>query len=140
MAAAFSPPSTRRLLERNVEVLGPVALESDGSTRFAVPGGLPIVLKLPDTTLSRARSLPRFQRESMVFSPGESSHQSFRAEFFDSLCGHCHGSLSGRPTDVALKPDFVTQASATLSRGKAPFTLNKKPADRGAIEGPPQTP
>ena len=120
--------------------LGPVALETDGSTRFAVPGGLPIVLKLPDTKLSRERNLPRFQREAMVFSPGESSHQSFRAEFFDSLCGQCHGSLSGRAVDVALKPDFVTQASATLSRGKAPFTLNKKPSDRGAIEGPPPTP
>jgi hypothetical protein len=120
--------------------LGPVSLESDGSTRFAVPGGLPIVLKLPDTKIARERNLPRYQREAMVFSPGESAHQSFRPQFFDALCGQCHGSLSGRAVDVALKPDFVTQASATLSRGKAPFTLNKKPSDRGAIEGPPQAP
>ncbi len=70
------------------------------------------MLQLPDTTLSRERNLPRFQREAMVFAPGESSHQSFRAEFFDALCGQCHGSLSGRPLDIALKPDFVTQASA----------------------------
>ncbi|CAN5925632.1 hypothetical protein BH11MYX4_BH11MYX4_32050 [soil metagenome] len=120
--------------------LGPVGLETDGSTRFAVPGGLPIVLKLPDTKLSRERNLPRVQRESMVFAPGEFAHQSFRAEFFDALCGQCHGSLSGRQVDVGLKPDFVTQASATLSRGKAPFTLNKPPGERGAIEGPPAAP
>ena len=120
--------------------LGPVALKEDGSTRFSVPGGLPIVLKLPDTKLSAERKLPRFQRESMVFSPGEFSHQSFRAEFFDALCGQCHGSLSGRQVDVALKPDFVTQASATLSRGAAPFALNKPPGERGPIEGPPPTP
>ena len=35
-----------------------------------IPGGLPIVLKLPDTKLSREKGLPRYQRESMVFSPG----------------------------------------------------------------------
>jgi hypothetical protein len=120
--------------------LGPVALESDGSTRFALPGGLPIVLKLPDTKLSRERNLPRVQREAMVFAPGEQSHQSFKAEFFDGLCGQCHGSLSGRPIDAALKPDFVTQASATKSRDSSPFSLNKKPGDRGPIEGPPATP
>ena len=84
--------------------------------------------------------LPRFQRESMVFSPGEYVHQSFKAEFFDSLCGQCHGSISGRAVDVALKPDFVTQASATLSRDKPPFVLNKPPGERGAIQGPPASP
>ena len=120
--------------------LGPVALESDGSTRFALPGGLPIVLKLPDTKQSAERKLPRFQREAMVFAPGEFANQSFRADFFDALCGQCHGSLSGRQVDVALKPDFVTQASATLARNKAPFTLNKPPGQRGPIEGPPATP
>ena len=65
----------------------------------------------------------------------EYAHQSFKAEFFD-----CHGSLSGRAVDVALKPDFVTQASATLSRDKPAYELNKAPAERGAIEGPSATP
>jgi hypothetical protein len=121
-------------------LLGEVPLERDGSAKFNLPGGLPIVLKLPDTDLSRDKKLPRFQRESMVFAPGEYVHQSFKAEFFDALCGQCHGALSGRAVDVALKPDFVTQASATISRDKPPFVLNKSPADRGAIEGPPTSP
>ncbi|MEA2751795.1 MAG: hypothetical protein QOI41_5938, partial [Myxococcales bacterium] len=121
-------------------ILGQVPLEKDGSAKFNLPGGLPIVLKLPDTDMSRDRKLPRFQREAMVFAPGEYVHQSFRTEFFDALCGQCHGALSGRAVDVALKPDFVTQASATLSRNKPPFILNKAPGDRGAIEGPPTTP
>ncbi|MDB4941103.1 MAG: hypothetical protein JWP97_637 [Labilithrix sp.] len=120
--------------------LGAVALETDGSARFAIPGGLPVVLKLDDTKLSRERALPRYQREAMVFGPGESVHQSFRAQFFDSLCGQCHGSISGKATDVALKPDFVTQASATVARGKPPFGLVKAPGERGPIEGPPATP
>ncbi len=121
-------------------LLGEVPLERDGSAKFNLPGGLPIVFKLPDTDLSRDRKLPRFQRESMVFAPGEYVHQSFKAEFFDALCGQCHGALSGRAVDVALKPDFVTQASATISRDKPPFVLNKSPADRGPIEGPPTAP
>lgn len=121
-------------------LLGEVPLERDGSMKFSLPGGLPIVLKLPDTDLSRDRKLPRFQRESMVFAPGEYVHQSFRAELFDAICGQCHGALSGRAIDAALKPDFVTQASATISRDKAPFVLNKAPGERGAIEGPPATP
>lgn len=121
-------------------LLGGVPLEADGSTKFSVPGGLPIVLKLADTKLSREQNLPRVQREAMVFSPGEYVHQSFRASFFDSLCGQCHGSISGRAVDVALKPDFVTQASATIARDKPPFGLDKKPGERGAIEGPPTTP
>ena len=121
-------------------LLGEVPLERDGSAKFNLPGGLPIVLKLPDTDLSRDKKLPRFQRESMVFAPGEYVHQSFKAEFFDALCGQCHGALSGRAVDVALKPDFVTQASATISRDKPPYVLNKSPAERGAIEGPPTSP
>lgn len=120
--------------------LGRVPLERDGSAKFSLPGGLPIVLNLPDTKLSRERALPRYQRESMVFFPGEYSHQSFKAEFFDALCGQCHGAISGTPTDVALEPDFVTQASTTLARDKAPFVLDKPPGERGAIEGPPPTP
>ncbi len=116
--------------------LGDAPLEQDGSLKVTVPGGLPLVLKLPDTTLSRAGSWPRFQREEMVFYPGEAAHQSFREDFFGSLCGQCHGSISGRATDAALRPDFVTQASATLARDRAPVELNKPPSERGPIEGP----
>ena len=121
-------------------LIGGVPLESDGSTKFTIPGGLPIVFKLPDTKLSRERALPRFQRESMEFAPGEYAHQSFKAELFGSLCGQCHGAITGRAVDAALKPDFVTQASSTISRDKPPFGLNKPPSERGAPEGPPATP
>ncbi|MBX3185690.1 MAG: hypothetical protein KF819_01695 [Labilithrix sp.] len=121
-------------------VLGGVPIEPDGSTKFNLPGGLPIVIKLPDTPLSRERNLPRFQRESMMFAPGEYVHQSFKAEFFDALCGQCHGSISGKAIDTALNPDFVTRASATISRDKPPFVMAKPPNERGPIEGPPPGP
>jgi hypothetical protein len=121
-------------------LLGGVPFETDGSAKFTIPGGLPILMKLPDTKLSREKGLPRYQREAMEFAPGEYAHQSFKEEFFGSLCGQCHGSITGRGIDAALQPDFVTQASATISRDKPPFGLNKAPADRGAIEGPPASP
>jgi len=130
MNDAFGSVYVRRRL------LGSIPIESDGSTKFAIPGGVPIVLALPDTKLSRERNLPRFQREAMSFSPGEYVHQSFRRDFFGALCGACHGSISGRGIDAALQPDFVTQASATVARFKAPFDMNKAPGARGPIVGP----
>jgi hypothetical protein len=118
-------------------LLGTVPVEADGSAKLTVPGGVPIVLGLPETALSQARGLPRVQREAIVFSPGEYVHQSFRASLFGSLCGSCHGSISGRPVDAALQPDFVTQASSTLSRFKPPYDMNTPPAARGPVIGPP---
>ena len=115
--------------------LGVVPLEEDGSVKVNVPAGVPVLVKLPDTKLSRERNLPRTQREQLVFAPGEITHQSFKKEFFDGICGSCHGSLSGKATDAALKVDFVTRASATLARGKPPFTLTP-----GGEEGPPAGP
>jgi hypothetical protein len=117
--------------------IGTAPLESDGSIKLRVPGGVPIVLELPETKLSKERGLPRVQREAMSFSPGEYVHQSFREELFGSLCGQCHGSISGRAVDTALQPDFVTHASETAARFKVPFDMNQAPSERkGPIKGP----
>ncbi|HSQ64511.1 MAG TPA: hypothetical protein VLM85_14910, partial [Polyangiaceae bacterium] len=67
--------------------LGTVSLQPDKSTIFEIPGGVPIVLKAPETTVSKQLGLPRYQKEEMSFYPGEYSHQSFRKELFNSLCG-----------------------------------------------------
>jgi hypothetical protein len=107
---------------------------------FRIVGGLPIVLRLPDTPQSTAMSLPRFQREEMQFAPGEHAHQSFRKDFFNGLCGQCHGSIRGRPLDVAVQPDMLTQASSVEVRGATPIDLNLPPGQRGTVEGPPAKP
>ena len=122
---AFGTAYARRRL------IGRVPVNSDGSARFFIPGGVPIVLGLPDTDLSKKKGLPRVQREAMVFSPGEIVHQGFKRELFGALCGQCHGSISGRPVDAALQPDFVTQASRTAARDGQPANLDKAPGDRG---------
>jgi hypothetical protein len=117
-------------------LLGKVPVAADGSMHFQVPGGLPILYKLPDTQQSKDKKLPRVQRESISFSPGEHANQSFRREQFNGLCASCHGAISGRPIDVAVQPDILTGASATMSRGAVPSNLNVAPNARGPISGP----
>ena len=88
------------------------------TTRFKVPGGLPVLFRLPNTDDSRKGQWPRLQRESYAFYPGERANQSFKREFFDSLCGTCHNSLSGSPLDASSRPDILTQASVTHPIGR----------------------
>ena len=131
---AFGQVYVRRRL------LGHVPLQADGSTHFVTYGGLPLVVDLPATTTSTQKKLPRFQREEMEFSPGEYAHQGFQRQFFDNLCGFCHGSISGRPLDNAVAPDILTQASDTLSHGETPIELRIPAAQRSAAVGPPANP
>ena len=125
-------------------LIGHVPVQSDGSTHFSLPGGVPIVLRLGDTSESASLKLPRFQREEMEFAPGEIVNQSFvgsqdgRPNFFNGLCGQCHGAVSGRPLDVAVQPDILTQASMVAARGTAPLNLNLSPSQRDTtFVGPP---
>jgi hypothetical protein len=117
-------------------LLGTVPVRSDGSAHFRIPGGLPLVLHLPDDAESRQRNLPRWQREEMTFVPGEHARQSFPAAFFDELCAGCHGSISGRPVDFAVRPDFLTQASQVTGVLAAPIDLSGPPNTRGTVIGP----
>ncbi len=118
-------------------LIGAVPVLSDGSAHFQIPGGVPIVLKLPDTEASTKNNWPRFQREAMSFYPGEYSHQSFQRGFFDGMCAACHGAVSGKTVDAAVQPDLLTGASAVIARDSNPSNLNIAPASRGSIIGPP---
>ena len=120
--------------------IGTVPLAADGSAHFVTYGGLPLVLHLPDTSLSTAKGFPRFQREEMQFAPGEYLHQSFPRQFFDNMCGFCHGSVSGRAVDNATAPDILTQASNTASRTGDIANLKVAVGARGAVQGPPAKP
>jgi hypothetical protein len=121
-------------------LLGSVPIQPDGSAHFRIPGGLPILLHLPDDSESRQMNLPRWQKETMTFTPGEIAHQAMPAQFFNNICGTCHGALSGHAVDASLKPDFLTQASMVSAANAPPIDLTGPPSGRGAVQGPPSTP
>ncbi len=76
----------------------------------------------------------------MTFVPGEYTHQSFRGTFFNALCANCHGAISGHPVDVALNPDFLTEASAVAAQSATAADLSGPPGGRGQVVGPPSNP
>jgi hypothetical protein len=121
-------------------LLGNVPVQSDGSARFTIPGGMPILLHLGDDAESRQMNLPRWQRETMTFLPGEYAHQSFPQTFFNNLCAGCHGAISGHPIDASLAPDFLTQASMVAAVTTPTADLTAGPSARGPVMGPPAGP
>jgi hypothetical protein len=48
--------------------------------------------------------------------PGEHISRGVPQKFFNSVCGGCHGSVSGRELDIAVTTDALTGASVSLSR------------------------
>jgi hypothetical protein len=119
---------------------GTVPVEDDGSAHFIIPGGMPMVLHLSDTSESQKLSLPRWQREEMTFTPGEQSHQGFPSIFFNGLCAGCHGPISGKSIDAALNPDFLTQASDVVATSQPPTILTGPSSLGGSVIGPPFSP
>ena len=98
--------------------LGIVNLYGDGSARIGVPGGTPFMFATQLQLEGDAKPTLHFQREEMVVYPGEVARSSFKREFFNGFCGGCHGSISGREDNVAIKPDILTQASQVEARSK----------------------
>ena len=113
--------------------LGVVPTQADGSVGIHLPGGIPILLELYANAADKTPFAT--QREEMEFLPGERSRIGFRAEFFDSQCGGCHGSLSGREVDVHVKPDVLTAASRVQAFAKESDLFLPGPA-RGTPFGP----
>jgi hypothetical protein len=110
--------------------LGKVKSYDDGSLKFRAPGGRPLLLRLTDaigTPLRFAGGAPfegeMTQREELQFYPGERLSQGFKREFFNGMCGGCHGSIGGKELDVAVNLDVLTRASETLAKSKVPSEL-----------------
>jgi hypothetical protein len=92
--------------------LGTVPLQSDGSAKALLPGGVPFTYRAMVRLDGDSEPTEHFVREQFQFYPGESLRQSFPRGLFNGLCGGCHGSVSGLEYDVAANPDVLTQASA----------------------------
>jgi hypothetical protein len=115
-------------------LIGEIAPARDGSARVALPGGIPYLLAMRTQLASDTSPTLHFQREQMQAYPGEVVRQSFRRDFFNGLCGGCHGSVSGLENHVAINPDILTQASVVEAREGEPLDLV------GAVPGAPEGP
>lgn len=127
-ASSFAQVSSRVIRDdfgefyQELRELGGADLKADGSLRVQIPGGVPIVLELGDSSgkaLSFGENAPftgaMRQREEMQFYPGERTKQSMPRRLFNGVCAGCHGSVSGRELDIAVDVDVLTSASRTLA-------------------------
>jgi len=130
--AAFVETDDFGMYFRHYERRGHVGLLADGSTKFRINGGMPMVLQ-PTDGGGGAFMFPEgsaftgevVQREEMQFYPGERSNQSMQRRFFNGLCGGCHGAISNRELDVVVDVDILTGASQTLARDMDPIDTRR---------------
>jgi hypothetical protein len=115
--------------------LGQVVPNADGSVKVGLPGGMPYVLAVNLKLDGEAKPTLHFQREEMQVYPGEVVRQSFRRQFFNGLCGGCHGSISGREDQVAVIPDILTQASQVSAKNEDAVQLMSQGV--GSVQAPP---
>jgi hypothetical protein len=100
-------------------VHGTASFESDHSLKVVVPAGKPLILEFIDGSGSPVLTMT----ESHQLRPGEYITPGPPRALFNSICGGCHGSLSGSELDVAVSPDALTGASVSASRNQVPKSL-----------------
>jgi hypothetical protein len=96
---------------QNWTEVGRVKLEDDGSAFVEVPAGVPVIIGLNDG----GKEVFRMSEEHQ-FGPGEMTSLGIADNFFDGVCGGCHGSISGRELEVVVDQDALTGASISEAR------------------------
>ena len=100
-------------------LLGRAKLASDGSVRVRLPANEGLIFELEDgdnkplATMGEEHQLGGNEQVSMGVSQ----------PLFNAVCGGCHGSVSGKELDVAVTPDALTGASASISATVAPTAV-----------------
>ncbi len=110
-AAAAGQIGAQKVYDQTKE-LGRAPLASDHSVHLRLPAMTPLILELQD---GAGKSILRMTEEDQL-GPGERISRGVPRAFYDSVCGGCHGSISGLELDVAINPDALTGASISLSR------------------------
>jgi len=111
------PASAGAAASRNA--VGTASFESDHSLKVIVPAGKPLILELIDGSGTPVLTMT----ESHQLRAGEYITPGPPRALFNSICGGCHGSLSGSELDVAVSPDALTGASISASRNQVPKSL-----------------
>ena len=100
-------------------LLGKAPLASDGSVKVEVPSETGVVLELQD---GNGKPVVTMGEEHQL-GPGEQISMGVSQKLFDAVCAGCHGSVSGKETDVGVTPDALTGASASASAGATPVKI-----------------
>jgi hypothetical protein len=110
--AAKAGQTGSQMVYEQLNSLTSSALQSDGSVLVNLPPLTPMIIELQD---SGGNTVMRMTDEDQV-GPGEFISRGVPQQFFNSVCGGCHGSVTGRELDVAINPDALTTASVSKSR------------------------
>lgn len=98
-------------------LLGTVPLASDGSIKVSLPSMTGVVFELRN-----GAEVIATMGEEHQLGPGERVSMGVSRTLFNGVCGGCHGSISGRELDVAVTPDALTGASASVSQTQSSLT------------------
>jgi hypothetical protein len=101
------------------EMLGTATLAGDGSVRVQLPSQTGVVLELQD---DKHNTIVKMGEEHQL-GPGEQISMGISASLFNAVCAGCHGSISGRETDVDVSPDALTGASMSQSATASPVSI-----------------
>jgi hypothetical protein len=115
LAAAMAGRTGGQMAFYQPRRLGEATLASDGSVHLRLPAMKPLILELLDGAGQKLFTMT----EEDQLGPGEIISRGVPEKFFNSVCGGCHGSVSGREVEVAIDPDALTGASVSLSRDPA---------------------
>jgi hypothetical protein len=101
-----------QMVYQNRKELGRAPLASDGSVHLRLPSLTPLILEVQDGSGAKLFTMS----EEDQLGPGERISRGVPQKFFNSVCGGCHGSVSGKELDIAIDPDALTGASVSISR------------------------
>jgi len=103
----------------NRQLLGKANLASDGSVKVQLPSTTGVVFQLEDGSGNVIAQMG----EEHQLGPGERVSLGISRTLFNSVCGGCHGSISGQELDVFVTPDALTGASASAVQNGIPTSI-----------------
>ena len=102
---------SQHVFDQTVEI-GRATIADDHSIQIRLPSLTPVIVELQDAT---GKSLFRMTEEDQL-GPGEHISRGVPRADFNSVCGGCHGAISGQDLDISIIPDALTGASVSKSR------------------------
>jgi hypothetical protein len=112
LTQAMAGRTGSQMVYQNRVELGRAQLASDGSVQVRLPSLTPVVLELQSPSGEKLFTM----NEEDQLGPGEHISRGVPQPVFNSVCGGCHGSVSGIELDIGLNADALTSASVSLSR------------------------